>query len=180
MIAARAASLLAAALECADRLGPVFPLHSRGDGPSGCDCRKDCGRNAAKHPRTAHGLNDATTDRATIRRWWGMWPLANIGLATGPASGLLVIDIDRRHSGHNALMALMEQHGKLPRTWRVRTLSGGWHLYFRYPGGLDIRNSAGTVLGPGLDVRATAGYVVVPPSVGANGEPYVWEVGPWS
>src|ERR687888_69220 len=127
MTPSRLADMLAAALECADHLGPVFPLHSPGDGPSGCDCRRNCGRNAAKHPRTQHGLKDATRDEATIRRWWDMWPLANIGLVTGPASGLLVLDIDPRHGGHETLGTLVNQHGQLPRTWRARTPGGGWH-----------------------------------------------------
>jgi hypothetical protein len=44
-----------------------------------------------------------------------------------------------------------------------RTGGGGIHLFFRYPRGTEIRNSAG-LLGPGLDVRGEGGYVVVPPS----------------
>jgi hypothetical protein len=37
------------------------------------------------------------------------------------------------------------------------------HVFFRYPAGETVRNSAGT-LGAGLDVRGEGGYVVVPPS----------------
>ena len=174
-------NLLASALTYAELGIPVFPLHSPGDGPSGCDCRRrDCGRDAAKHPRTVHGLKDATTDEATIRRWWGLWPRANIGAVTGAVSGLLVLDVDPRHGGDDTLECLVAQHGQLPPTWRSRTPGGGWHLFLRYPDGLDIRNSASTVLGTGLDVRATGGYVILPPSFGANGNPYAWEVAPWS
>ena len=163
------------------RLGiHVLPLHSPGPSPSGCDCRRDCGKNAAKHPRTLHGLSDATLDEATIRYWWGMWPHANVGGATGPVSRLLAIDIDPRHKGDETLKALLARHGQFPPTWRARTAGGGWHLYFRYPEGLTIRNSAGSVLGAGLDVRGAGGSVVLPPSVGANREPYAWEVDPWS
>jgi hypothetical protein len=37
------------------------------------------------------------------------------------------------------------------------------HVFFTYPTGEEVRNSAGR-LGPGLDVRGEGGYVVVPPS----------------
>ena len=36
----------------------------------------------------------ATTDDATICRWWRKWPDAMIGLPTGSTSGLYVIDLD--------------------------------------------------------------------------------------
>lgn len=66
-----------AALEYAGRGWPVFPVEPRG-----------------KRPLTSHGVHDASTDTATITDWWKQWPDANLGLATGTASGLLVIDID--------------------------------------------------------------------------------------
>ena len=56
---------------------------------------------------------------------------------------------------------------------RVRTGSGGWHLYFAHPGG-QIRNSAGTALGPGFDVRGDGGYVIAPPSRHVSGGTYQW------
>ncbi len=36
----------------------------------------------------------ATTDPALIRKFWRQWPDANVGIACGPASGLLVIECD--------------------------------------------------------------------------------------
>jgi hypothetical protein len=54
------------------------------------------------------------------------------------------------------------------------TPSGGGHLYFRPPPGVEIRNSAGK-LGPGLDVRGVGGYVVAPPSV-IDGKAYRWDI----
>ncbi len=60
---------LAAALDYAARGWPVFPLHNPRAG-GGCSCRKaDCNQ-IGKHPRTEHGVKDATTDTATIRGWW--------------------------------------------------------------------------------------------------------------
>jgi hypothetical protein len=115
----------------------------------------------------------ATTDPAQIEAWWRETPTANIGLATGPGSGLFVLDVDPRHGGDDALRDLEARHGQLPETPEVLTPGGGRHLYFKCPAGLDLRNSAG-LLGPGLDIRGAGGYVVAPPSVRPDGS-YVWE-----
>src|SRR5690349_19137326 len=70
------------ALELAAQGRPVFPLHvPEADGR--CSCGRDCGRDIGKHPRTLNGLTNATRDLRQIRSWWGMWPDANIGMATG-------------------------------------------------------------------------------------------------
>ena len=45
--------------------------------------RPDCDRAAGKHPRSAHGVRDASVDEAVVRAWWARWPDANLGLATG-------------------------------------------------------------------------------------------------
>ena len=71
---------LEAALEYARLQWPVVPLHTPDD--SGvCDCpkRADCESNG-KHPRTLNGLKDSTTDEAKIRRWWSIWPHANVAI----------------------------------------------------------------------------------------------------
>jgi hypothetical protein len=44
-------------------------------------------------------------------------------------------------------------------TYTVRTPSGGLHLYFTVPDGIDFRNTAGS-LGWLVDTRARGGYVV--------------------
>lgn len=153
---------------------PVIPLHSPGVGPSNCDCRKACGKNAAKHPRTAHGLLDASTDLTIVTRWWEMWPSANIGIVTGAVSGLVVLDVDVRANGDVSLGTLTDEYGQLPDTPTVLTGGGGLHYYFAHPGGI-IRNSAGK-LGSGLDIRGDGGYVVAPPSLHASGQIYTWAI----
>jgi hypothetical protein len=149
---------------------PVIPLHSPERG--GCDCRTDCGKNAAKHPRTIHGVLDATNQADTVARWWRMWPGANIGIATGAASGLVVLDVDPRSGGDHSLARLLAQNGGLPETPCVRTGGGGLHYYFAHPG-RAVKNSAGK-LGRGVDVRGDGGYIVAPPSIHISGERYVW------
>ena len=39
--------------------------------------------NATKEPLTEHGFYDATTEPATIKRWWRKAPDANVAIATG-------------------------------------------------------------------------------------------------
>ena len=116
-----------------------------------------------KRPLTPSGFWDATTDPRRVRAWWGRRPSANVGVPTGRRSGLVVLDVDRGGGGPESLAALEREHGPAPETARARTGGGGAHLFFRYPPGREVRNSAG-VLGPGLDVRGEGGYVVVPPS----------------
>ena len=49
-----------------------------------CDCGKDCGRNAGKHPHHVcpNGVHSATTDAARIRSWFDKYPNANYGICT--------------------------------------------------------------------------------------------------
>jgi hypothetical protein len=153
----------------ADHGWPVLPLHTV-HASSGCSCRdRDCG-SPGKHPRTRRGLLNATTDPDQVRQWWSRWPTANIGVATGTAAGLLVVDVDLPH-GPASLVRLEAQHGPLPPTCEQRTGSGGRQLLFAHPGG-QVGNR--TALEPGIDVRGDGGYVVVPPSLHATGERYRW------
>lgn len=170
---------LSAALEYANQGWLVFPVHSiLPDGS--CDCTpagQVCGRgNPGKHPRTAHGLKDATMTEATIRAWWERWPGANIGLRTGASgSGLWVLDIDPAHGGEISLAALEAEHSPLPSESRVRTGSGGWHYYFDTDRDQAMRS--GTALRAGIDWRADDGYVIAPPSNHHSGHAYEWELG---
>jgi hypothetical protein len=41
---------------------------------------------------TPHGVKDATTDLDQIETWWSKNPKANIGIAPGQKSGVLVLD----------------------------------------------------------------------------------------
>ncbi len=145
--------MLSAALELAAAGWPVFPCHG-------------------KAPLTPHGFKDATTDPATIDRWWHRWPAATIGGAI-PES-LIVIDVDPRAGGRESLELLEAYHRPLPTTLRSFTGGGGEHLFFIRPPG-PLRNGSHK-LGPGIDVKLGGkGYVVLPPSVHPNGTPYRWD-----
>jgi hypothetical protein len=95
--AASRRDMMKVALWYASRGHRVFPLHypARGlDAKLWCSCGKaDCS-SKAKHPRTEHGVKDATTDEALIKKWWKRWPEANIGIALG--DGVFVLDVDPR------------------------------------------------------------------------------------
>ena len=81
-----------------------------------------------------------------------------IGIATGHASRIWVLDVDIADGkrGDETLAALEATHGPLPDTHEVVTGSGGRHLYFAWPDGIDIRNDQSGRLGPGLDIRGEA------------------------
>jgi hypothetical protein len=147
-------TLLETALGYAARGWQIIPLKPRG-----------------KTPLTPHGLKDATRQEETIQGWWAMWPDANVGVVAGEDSGLYILDIDTHHGGEKALEQLEATHGALPQTFRVRTGSGGEHIYFRHPGGERLPNTAGT-LGQGVDTRGDGGYVVAAGSVHDNGNHY--------
>lgn len=143
---------------------PVLPLHAIRDGC--CTCRTDCGRNAGKHPLTAHGKDEAITDLRQVTAWWDRWPWANIGIR--PPAGVIVLDVDPRNGGADSLLALTHQHGPLPQTLTARTGSGGLHAWLAYAG------PARGQLCRGVDVKTERGYVVAPPSVHASGHRYEW------
>jgi hypothetical protein len=169
--------MLEHALTYARRGWAVFPLHTP-DADGNCSCRKAGCSDAGKHPRTINGLTGATIDEEQIAKWWEMWPDANIGLAAGEVSGLVVIDIDPRHGGDVSIRRLQEQHGQFVERVYANTGGGGWHLLFKHPG-VRIRNvQSSDRLGAGVDVRGDGGYIVAPPSLHVSGNRYSWGVEP--
>jgi hypothetical protein len=114
-----------------------------------------------KVPRTPHGVEDATHDEATIRRWWERWPDANLGVAM---DGCAAIDVDSRTGGLETLGELEKRYGPFPVTRTVATGGGGLHLIYKL-NGRPVRSGSGR-LGPGIDIKAGgAAYLVAPPSV---------------
>ncbi len=155
-----------------DRGWPIIPLHSPTDsGECGC-LRKNCS-SPAKHPRTKSGSKDASIDLNVTNKWWQMWPDANIGIATGSKSGLVVIDIDPRHGGDKAWEA-WSVNENIPHTLKAITGGNGFHLYFSSK--KIIKNKVGIL--PGVDIRGEDGYVVAPGSYHCSGNLYEWNEDP--
>jgi hypothetical protein len=68
-------STLTEALRLAGLGFPLVAMHEVVNGVCSYIRGKECER-AGNHPRTAHGVKDATTDETTIRRWFTQWPTA--------------------------------------------------------------------------------------------------------
>jgi hypothetical protein len=146
--AAEAANLAGAAAAYALAGIPVFP----------------CARHG-KSPLTKRGFWDASTDELRVARWWDRWPEANIGIPTGAASRIDVIDVDVHPSGSGyGALARARAAGLVTRwAWLVRTPSSGLHAYFlRAADGVEQRSWQ--VPRRHIDFRGDGGYIVVPPS----------------
>ncbi|MFI1890443.1 bifunctional DNA primase/polymerase [Streptomyces jumonjinensis] len=124
----------------------------------------------AKEPRWTDWEARATRDPDLIRRTWGRAPF-NIGVACGP-SNLIAVDLDTPHDGEvsgladiiDGMTMLDSLAAQIPGaqitpTLTVRTPSGGRHLVYRAPAGVEVRNTARTI-GWCIDTRAAGGYIV--------------------
>jgi hypothetical protein len=127
-----------------------------------------------KKPCFADNLRLAAVDPTIIGKWWGERGQFNIAVATGPGSGIWVLDIDG-WEGERTLRQLEERHGALPPT--VESITGrGRHLYWRWPSDIEIRNTQLRGDIPGVEVRGEGGYALAPPSVHPSGRAYAWSV----
>ena len=133
---------LAKALALIDQGLPCFP----------CD--------AHKRPTTPHGFKNATDNANAAYDLWHQHPGELIGVPTGEASGLNVLDIDARHGGGSWYA---EQQCQLPSTRVHRSRSGGLHLFFQHQP--ELRCSVSRIAG-GVDIRATGGYIIWWPAAG--------------
>lgn len=150
-----------------------------------------------------HGFHAATTNTAFLDAWWGKDPALGVGVSCGPA-GLLVLDIDTHSahvpdrnrllpgipihesvnlaglaSGFDTLALLAALRGQQSpadddSTLRVRTPSGGLHVWYRTSGQVPgYRSSVGSspkvALAWQVDVRATGGYIVTPTTRTSSG-----------
>jgi hypothetical protein len=140
---------LVAALDYARRGWPVLPCKPHG-----------------KIPLTRHGLHDASTDPDQFHQWWGRWPTANVGLATGLAFDVLDVD------GPEGLDSLPKHLDAGDTVDGPTVVTGtGWHVYVTPTG---HGNRAGIL--PHVDWRGAGGYVIAPPSVHPSGARYRWEL----
>lgn len=142
-----APGLAVAARSLASAGVPVFPCQVEG-----------------KRPLTRRGFLDASSDPARIVAWWSRTPNANIGIPTGAASGVVVVDVDvhgpidgRLAWKRAADAGLVSGAGLL-----VRTPTGGTHAYFPATPGREQRSWQAAAAG--VDFRGDGGYIITPPS----------------
>lgn len=115
-----------------------------------------------KQPITRHGFHDATTDQSQVEAWWNRFPAANIGMPTGRASGVSVVDVDvHGTNGYDAIRRA--RRAGLVSGWEamVRSPTGGLHIY--YPAS-DSEQPSWHAGKAGVDFRGDRGYIIVPPS----------------
>jgi len=126
-------------------------------------------------PAGRGGFHLASTDPATITRWWTRWPHDLIGVAL---DGWCVVEADVRAGGVEALVQFCELHDiDITHTVQAVSASGGPHFYFRDVPGL--RRAISFI--PGVDFLASgSGFVGVAPSRRKRGQ-YQWKPGhaPW-
>lgn len=139
---------------------PIFPVNG------------DVNSKKYKTPLTPNGFYDATTAEDKITSWWNENNTAMIGLATGEASGICVIDIDVKKGidGFKSIEKLEETLSKLPETFETRTPSNGAHKYYRIPDGISIPCTQNQKLA--LDLRSDGGYVIYADSQNTAGQAY--------
>lgn len=118
-----------------------------------------------KSPYTPQGFKNATKDPDIIRAWHEKYPDALIGLPCAP-NGFFVVDIDRKdgRDGGKSWAELVEIQGGgvgVETGPCQATPSGGWHLFFALPDGIEIPNNSNK-LAPGIDLRSS-GYVCTGP-----------------
>lgn len=111
--------------------------------------------NEDKRPALKDWPTRASRDSDTIMKLWRAHPAPLVGIATGLASRISVLDIYAKHDV--AQLWWRTHYVRLLPTRVYSTRSGGLHLYFRHCNG--IRNSQGRIC-EGVDTRGDGGYVV--------------------
>lgn len=99
----------------------------------------------------------------------------NVGILTGRASGVVVVDVDVKDGGVDEWCRLIEIYGE-PQTMKVKTGGGGYHYYFRYEPRVGILiNGSRLINGKGIDFKTDGGQVVFPGSIHPDtGKVYEW------
>ncbi|MGY3558447.1 hypothetical protein ACVWXP_001716 [Bradyrhizobium sp. USDA 4463] len=145
------------------------------------------GKQGRRSGKKTNGRNwGMTKDPTEIQELWGKYPDDPLGIPTGSANGIFVLDIDtitvdgHKNDGFAALRALEEKYERLPPTLMARSPTGSVHYYFRLPSGMRIKNSASEIViegdtrALGIDVRGEGGMVIAPPSKHPRGGRYRW------
>jgi hypothetical protein len=111
-----------------------------------------------------NGIYHATNHHQQVAEWWSGDKAANIGVATGQRSHLLVIDLDvKRGVNGPANFANFGGNDMPEGVPYARTPSNGWHLWLRTPEGESVPERPSFL--PGVDIKGDGGLVVAAPSM---------------
>jgi hypothetical protein len=114
----------------------------------------------------------ATEDE--LRSKWKANPLLNVGIALGPVSGLIRVDVD----GEEGQPFLHEMSGgDLPDTLEMTSGGNGRGLLYAIPSGFTLRptHQHGTKLHSGISLLGEGSQTVMPPSRHKSGRRYAWK-----
>jgi hypothetical protein len=103
-------------------------------------------------------------------------PDLNVGVALGPVSGMVAVDVDD-DDGDKLLFDLAG--GEIPPTWEYST-GKGRRLLFALPDGVSVLNHQFRRPGTEIEIlrfMSAGGQVVLPPSRHPNGAVYRWKAG---
>lgn len=124
------------------------------------------------------GWKEQGLEEEELHNWWGTGAPFNIGIACGPRSGIVAIDIDPKDAGDEAWASIVAEYGPFPDTVEAITAGPlpGRHILYQYPDLPEGFRIGQKDLAPGINVRADGGYIVVAPSVHPDtGARYEWE-----
>lgn len=149
----------------------ILPLNGIVDGK--CSCGNENCSSPGKHPLFSTGVYGATADLPWLESIYQSKPYANIGVAAGRTSGIVMLDLDTQQ----AIDAVRKMG--VPLSWSFRT-GKGEQIAFAYPKLREEFAVANAVqLAPGMDIRSDGGYSVWPPSDHYSGRKYEWIQQPW-
>lgn len=157
------ATILSSALEYLGMGFSVIPIMPRGKLPQ-ANVLPGYGESKASWEQFQHN----PPSDITVMEWFADRPRLNLAIVTGKVSNLVVIDIDNEQ-GLKEFKQFLDVPSKW--YWYVRT-GKGFHVYFNYPDGVEIRNR--THWREGIDIRADGGYALAPPSIHPSGRQYTW------
>ena len=136
--------MLVHALDYARRGWRVFPAYPIIPNRH-CTCPKQYCSNPGEHPRIRDWLNRATTDEEQIREWCKRWPRSNVAIATGQASGIVVLEVDSDIWEQECALELNDLFNMvfkiLEKTLWAFSGDGREHFYFAIEGEIRCRNN---------------------------------------
>lgn len=144
----------------------------------GCACGNPLCVAPGKHPLIKMGrkLVNASSDLRVVSAWWDTWPNANVAVACGKESGVIVVDCDTKTEMGGVFefeQWLAGQNVEIPTTLTAETGGGGRHFIFQYPtDGIPVKNCVAWL--PDVDIKSDGGYILVEPSIHRSGNPYRW------